>query len=376
MNRILILDGDHKNALAIVRHLGKTKQYKIDVTSHIKASICFFSKYVSKKIMVTNPKQNPGKYISDILNILDSKDYLLLIPVSYISFQLCAKNKQNILRHTHITLASYDNIKLASSKIETYHLAEKLKLPYPKIIELSRIEDIKSVEIEYPCVIKAPYELGKNLVEYAHSKGEMINKFSKMCKENNFEGALPIIQEYIVGEGVGFFAFYKNGECKNYFMHRRIREYPITGGASVVAESFYNEQILEYGKRILDKLHWEGVVMVEFKKNNKTGVYNLMEINAKLWGSLDLALVSGANFPQMLINDALRNNIEKWHYKENRFQWILNGDLFYILERPTLFFSFFKNLFVSKNDFWIRDILPNLFQLTYIPVHYYKKWFK
>ena len=46
--------------------------------------------------------------------------------------------------------------------------------------------------------------------------------------------------------------------------------------------------------------------MVEFKKDNETGVFNLMEINAKFWGSLDLALVCGANFPQMLIDDALR----------------------------------------------------------------------
>jgi predicted ATP-grasp superfamily ATP-dependent carboligase len=159
-------------------------------------------------------------------------------------------------------------------------------------------------------------------------------------------------------------------------MHKRIREYPPSGGPSVVAEAYYNEQILKDGTRMLDELQWEGVAMVEFKKDNKTGIYNLMEINAKFWGSLDLALVCGANFPQLLINDALGKEIQKWNYKQKRFQWILNGDLFYLFERPWRFCLFIRDLFVSKNDIWLRDIVPNLFQLIYIPVHYYKKWFK
>lgn len=376
MNKILVLDGDHKNALAIVRHLGRTKEYEINIASHKKASICFFSRYVSKKIIVNNPKQEPQKYINDIIEILKKEEYLIIIPVSYISFQLCAKHETEILKYTYLHIASFENIKIASSKIKTYHLAEKLGIPYPKIIELKDVNEIKDVNIEYPCVIKAPFELGKNLVKYAHSKEELIQKFTKMYNENNFGKVLPIIQEYIIGEGAGFFAFYKNGKCENYFIHKRIREYPTSGGASVVAEAFYNEQIFNDGKKILDELKWKGVAMVEFKKNNKTGKYNLMEINAKFWGSLDLALVCGANFPKMLIDSALNKNIEKWDYKQKRFQWILNGDLFHLLERPWKIFKFIKDFIISKNDFWIRDILPNLFQLVNIPIHYYKKWFK
>ena len=373
---ILILDGDHKNALAIVRNLGKTKQYEIDVVSSSKASICLFSKYTCQKHIICSPKQKPDEYLNSIIEIIKEKNYLSIIPVSYISYQLCAKNKEEILKHSHITLTSSSNIELASSKIETYKLAEKTGVPYPHIFELDKVDEIETIETTYPCVIKAPIELGKNMVDYAYSKKDLIYKYKKMCANYNFNGHLPIVQKYISGEGAGFFAFYKNGECKNYFMHKRIREYPPSGGCSVVAEAYYNEQILKDGKKLLDKLKWEGVAMVEFKKDNETGVFNLMEINAKFWGSLDLALVCGANFPQMLIDDALRKHFEKWNYKQKRFQWILNGDLFHILERPWRFFFFFRDLIISKNDFWIRDMAPNLFQLLYIPVHYYKKWFK
>lgn len=374
--RVLVLDGDHKNALAIVRHLGKTKQYELDIVSHHKTSICFFSKYPSEKIVTNNPKIKPNEYIFDIIEILQKKKYLTIIPVSYISFQLCAKSKEKICNYTHLTIASSEQINIASNKIKTYKLAEKIGIPYPCIFEFDKIDDIETIKTTYPCVIKAPIELGKNMVDYAFSKEELIIKFKKMCANHDFNGHLPIVQKYIIGDGNGFFAFYKNGECKNYFMHRRIREYPPTGGASVVAEAFYNDQILTDGTKLLDELKWEGVAMVEFKKDNETGIYNLMEINAKFWGSLDLALVCGANFPQMLIDDALGKNIKKWNYTKKRFQWILNGDLFHLLERPWRLFLFIRDLILSKNDFWLSDIVPNLFQLLNIPVHYYKKWFK
>ena len=374
--RILILDGDHKNALAIIRHLGKTKDYIIDVISYSKASVGFYSKYTNNRIITESPKKNSTAFISKIVETIKKNNYTAIIPVSYISFQLCSKNRSSIEKYTSITIASPEVIKIASSKVETYKLSEKLGIPYPKVFNINDINDINNLEINYPCVVKAPFEAGKNIVEYAKNKTDLIKKFNKIVDENDFNGVFPIVQHFIVGEGVGFFAYYIEGKCVNYFVHKRIREYPITGGASTVAESFFNQDVINNGKKILDYLQWEGVAMVEFKKDNSTGEYNLMEINAKFWGSLDLALAAGINFPQMIIDTAKGNIINKSEYEKIRFQWILNGDLFHLLENPKIFFSFLKDLFISNSDFYFSDLLPNLFQILNIPIHYYKKWFK
>jgi predicted ATP-grasp superfamily ATP-dependent carboligase len=376
-NKILILDGEHKNSLAIIRHLGKTNLYEIHTVAYIKNSISFLSKYAKKKFVITNPKVNIEVYVKELLQLLKNDNYLVLIPVSYLSFQICSAHKESILKFTHITIANEESIKSASSKIATYNLAHKLGVPYPDIIEVNTIDEIKNIEISYPCVIKAPYELGKNVVEYANNKNELLEKYLKVYKKYNFNDKLPIIQKYIQGEGVGFFAFYQKGICKSFFIHKRLREYPVTGGASTAAEGFYNKDIIEYGKKMLDSLQWEGVAMVEFKKDNSSGIYNLMEINAKFWGSLDLALVSGVNFPQMLIDNALNKEIKiSENFKMERFQWILNGDLFHVLEKPSHIFAFIRDLFIAKNDIYLSDIKPNLFQILFIPIHYYKKWFK
>ncbi len=44
--------------------------------------------------------------------------------------------------------------------------------------------------------------------------------------------------------------------------------------------------------------------MVEFKQDNRDGSLRLMEINARFWGSLQLAIDAGVNFPCILADIA------------------------------------------------------------------------
>jgi hypothetical protein len=76
--------------------------------------------------------------------------------------------------------------------------------------------------------------------------------------------------------------------------------------------------------------------MVEFKRNAKTGVFVLMEINAKFWGSHDLALAAGVDFPgdmaALLEGERLDPQAP---VKAVRFSWPLGGDLHYGFARPS-----------------------------------------
>lgn len=80
-------------------------------------------------------------------------------------------------------------------------------------------------------------------------------------------------------------------------------------------------------RRLLDSLRWHGVAMVEFKLD-RTGRLWLMEINARLWGSLQLAIDCGADFPWWLYQLALGSPADPpAHYEiGRRLRWWL-GDL-------------------------------------------------
>jgi predicted ATP-grasp superfamily ATP-dependent carboligase len=115
-----------------------------------------------------------------------------------------------------------------------------------------------------------------------------------------FEGRCPVLlQEYCAGAGDGVELLLHEGRPLAAFQHRRLREVPITGGASAFRESVpLDPLLLDYSTRLLRELRWTGLAMVEFKSS--AGGPRLMEINGRVWGSLPLAVRSGMDFPRRL----------------------------------------------------------------------------
>lgn len=371
---ILILDAYNANTLAIVRHLGQ-KGYAIHLAGNARRNIAFYSKYVSGKFILPDAKKEEEKFKAELLNLVQQQKFDVLLPVGFKTFSICAELQTQLNAFVKTLLPPVESIHIASNKYLTYSLAEKLGVPYPKTIKINAVEEVEALQnLSFPLVIKSQLELGKTIVAYAHTKEELVTKYKKMVGEFNFKAPfLPIIQEFITGEGYGFFALYVNGICQNYFMHHRIREYPPSGGISTCAESYRDEQLKEFSCRLLNELKWNGVAMVEFKKQGN-GEYRLMEINPKFWGSLELSMTAGVNFPELIIQ-ALngRASTEAGKYKQIRFQWLMNGELFHFFEKPSSFLKIFGDLFRSKNDFWLRDIKPTALQFVNIFYHLYKK---
>ena len=75
-------------------------------------------------------------------------------------------------------------------------------------------------------------------------------------------------------------------------------ENPPSGGGSVYSESTAaDETLVEQAKRLLEHFSWRGLAMIEFKIDRSTGTPYLMEINGRVWGSLQLAIDAGWTSP-------------------------------------------------------------------------------
>jgi predicted ATP-grasp superfamily ATP-dependent carboligase len=115
-----------------------------------------------------------------------------------------------------------------------------------------------------------------------------------------------LVQQRVTGAGIGVFFLVWDGRVVARFAHRRLREKPPTGGVSVLSESVVAPAELDAAAlRLLEPASWRGVAMVEFKVDDATGTPFLMEINARVWGSLQLAIDAGVDFPRLLVDCAL-----------------------------------------------------------------------
>jgi predicted ATP-grasp superfamily ATP-dependent carboligase len=184
-----------------------------------------------------------------------------------------------------------------------------------------------------------------------------------------------ILQEFIVGPGCGFFGLFDHGELKTYFMHRRIREYPITGGPSVLAESFYNDTLKAESLKLLNHLGWHGIVMVEYKYSKAKNKFVLMEINPKFWGSSDLSIHSGIEFAHDWICLATGQPVQEFRgYKTGkRFRWLIPGDLMYLFANYGLAPGWYGSFFDSRisTDIKLSDIKPLFTELMLIGGYFY-----
>ena len=373
--KILVLDAANKNTLAIVRYLGADKSLHLEVSGYNNLSPAFYSRFVKKKIIMRDPRKNKQAFWEDLKRQLERTKYDLVIPVGHATYDVCTAHAEELNRLSRFYSPSPGSFKVASEKKETYALASQLGIPVPVNIPYSSVESLDPGKLQYPLAIKAPVEMGKNVVDYCYSADELMAKIAKVMHQYDHAAhGLPVIQQYIKGDGYGYFAYCEEGKVIRYFMHHRIREYPVTGGASVCAESFYDETLKAYGEKLLGALKWNGVAMVEFKKDEAQGKYYLLEINPKFWGSLELALAAGVNFPKFLVDRVRGESISsQTKYRNIRFQWIINGELFHFFSRPGSFFAIVRDLFRSKKDTWWSDPLPNMVQFVLVFVHYFKK---
>jgi predicted ATP-grasp superfamily ATP-dependent carboligase len=119
--------------------------------------------------------------------------------------------------------------------------------------------------------------------------------------------AFPLlVQERTFGDGVGMFLLRQHGTTPLRFAHRRLREKPPAGGVSTYREAIEPPAALQARcEQLLDTLGYLGPAMIEFKQDERTGEYVLMEINARLWGSLQLASDAGIDFPSALVEMTL-----------------------------------------------------------------------
>lgn len=266
--------------------------------------------------------------------------YELLLPMTDVSVQLLAAARDTFSPLVGLPFPSKDRVARVQDKREMLRLARTIGIAYPNTYMLSEDEQLEEVaaKMTYPAVLKPRFsrflkdgKLMAGTVLYASDRSSLLAEYRRLHALIPF----PMVQERIEGEGQGIFLLMWNGELRAAFAHRRLREKPPWGGVSVLSESIaLNRDLVEQSVALLNAAGWQGVAMVEFKVDRRDGRPKLMEVNGRFWGSLQLAIDAGIDFPLMLYRLALGEKVPSmFEYKIGiKSRWLL-GDLDHLLIR-------------------------------------------
>ncbi len=336
---VFITDGEQRSALAAVRALGSAG-VSVAVGASGRETLAGRSRFCGRAVVYPSPVEHPAAFQEFLRSEMLREKYRLLLPMTDIAIKLTAEVRESLPQHLQASLPTPQQIELVQNKPRTLELAREHGVACPQTYRIDGAMSVADLpaSIHYPVVVKprsSKYFDGKHWiavsVRFAQSADELISIYREMHALVPF----PIVQEMVEGEGRGVFLLVWQGELKAAFCHRRLREKPPWGGVSVYCESLpLEEPIVERSLSLLRAIGWQGPAMVEYKIDTKDQQPKLMEVNGRFWGSLQLAIDSGVNFPFLLYKLATGEPVPpQTVYKVGRkSRWVL-GDLDNLLIR-------------------------------------------
>ena len=311
--RILVTDGNSRASLAITRSLGR-KGHEVHVACDTEASLAGSSKYCALRHTYPDPAVDRNGFLDAIEALVTDNAFDILVPATDVSVLPIARHRERIERHCLVPLPSSDTIELAADKARISKLAAEIGVATPRTLQVEADETATVDFPTYPVVIKPSRSRVRTDsgwlftgVDYAADHSELSRKLAALP-----QAAFPVLlQERIPGPGVGVFYCFDRGRRIATFAHRRLHEKPPSGGVSVLRESVAPHELANsFGIKLLESIGWHGVAMVEFKLDERDGIPKLMEINGRFWGSLQLAIDAGVDFPDLLVRIASGESVE------------------------------------------------------------------
>jgi predicted ATP-grasp superfamily ATP-dependent carboligase len=308
--RVLVTDGEQRAALAVVRSLGRAGHEAL-VCAASRRSLAGASRFCTGRIVVPDPLTDPASFAEVVAAACEEHRVQLLLPIAEPAV-LAVLDHRDRFPGVHVPFPDAVTFRMVCDKAAVLEAAAAAGLHVPQQ-RLAASPEFDADDLAYPVVVKPARSVGESGgarlkvgVQYAANRAELSSLVRNLPPQ-----AFPLLlQQRIVGPGVGIFVLLHEGKVIASFAHRRLREKPPAGGVSVYRESIQLDRtLLRQSVDLLSALHWDGVAMVEFKVDSATGQPFVMEINGRFWGSLQLAVDAGVDFPRLLVEAALGTKV-------------------------------------------------------------------
>lgn len=225
-----------------------------------------------------------------------------LLPVGAATLAALSEERERFGAVCGLCIPSPEQLDAFNSKEAVAELGERLGVPVPKRFAPETGEGISVFfgRIALPCVVKplCGEKFGLSAAQrYVIARtpeqgAAAFRRFSELT------GEVPMVQEYLPGVGLGCSVLAEEGTIRAALCHRRVREYPVSGGPSSCCVRADRPDLEGYAARMVQETGYTGLAMFEFKEG-ADGAPRLLEVNPRVWGTFPLTRASGSGIPLM-----------------------------------------------------------------------------
>lgn len=303
ITKLLIVGASNKSTRSIGRSLRK---HNVEIyVLHDEDLAVSKSKYVHTYILKPELKKDIISFKDEVISAIDKFGIQVVLPSTDLAIDVIMHFKDEIGKKARIIgLNRPDSYKYAHDKYELMQLGKEVGLSIPGFVYADDIDKLPSLDhLKYPVVIK-PVSSARIVnnrhysykVSFPKNKEELIDSLRELLPNT------PVmIQDHIDGYGIGYNVYCIDGDVKSEYIHKRINENEgVSSYRKVVPLDTY--PLKEKVHALLKWTKWNGVGMIEFRVGTN-GIPYLMEMNGRFFGSTEVGVRSGYDFPSFLYTD-------------------------------------------------------------------------
>jgi predicted ATP-grasp superfamily ATP-dependent carboligase len=240
------------------------------------------------------------------------EDFDVVLPVSDYVMGALSEVQDRIEPSVKLALPSCKAQALFRDKWKTIQLADDLGISTPKTVCCEAVQDLPRLleSQEFPLIIKPRRGTGGIGLFRLETPNDLPKQLlsASIPSDTVFDARHLLVQEYIPGKVHDVCVLFNRGEPRAVLTQKRLKMYPVKGGVGIYNVTTDEADIREQAIALLKAAEWHGPAQVEFKRK-ADGSPCLMEVNGRFWGTLDLAVAAGVNFPLLTCRMAVDGDI-------------------------------------------------------------------
>ena len=322
----IVLGSDFK-ALGVVRSLGRQGIPSIVIDNLPRSA--WFSRYVVRRFHWHGSMD--GTAFFDFLLQISQKHSLeqwVLFPLQDDVVEFVARNAHELGQTFRLVTQGWDIVQWACDKRLTHRLAQEVGVPYPKTWYPSSEDDLITMEIAFPVIIKPAISI--RMQKATRLKALPAKNYEELLSKYRFATTIIepdqiMLQEIIPGDGrtqYSVASYCKEGHTLIHMSARRTRQYPIDYGlSSSFVEAIEVPGLFEPTEKLLSSMRVSGMTEVEYKYDVRDGQYKLLDINIRPWGWHTLCIACGIDFPALQYYDVL-GEVPSSYIPRYDYRWV------------------------------------------------------
>lgn len=349
----VVIGGDYLG-LGIVRSLGRHGVPVCVIDDE--RNIARWSRYTTHRVRVGDLR-DPERTVEALIETGRrlELDGWVLYPTRDDTVAALSRHRDELATIYRVPIPEWDVVRWAWDKANTYELAARVGVPHPQTWYPETESDLDQIDSEPPYALKPNvkerffYATGAKAWR-ADTRAELVSLFRQATSVAG-PGSI-MVQELIPGGGelqVAYNAYCREGRpVASLTVQRRRQHPPQFGRASTYVETVELPEIEAQSARLLAEITYDGLVELEYKRDERDGVCKLLDFNARAWGYHSIAQKAGVDFPYLLYADQIGRSVEPGHARAG-VRWVR-----LVTDTPTAFLQ------LARRELRLRDYLASL----------------